>query len=868
MTFRPIDTAMSPTPDVGASALSGTDLSHSTLSQVSGADFAKANQFFQADGGAASQALTGIDIQGIAAPAPLSGTEALAMMPPTGGVEAGVLGAVPGAEPISPMIQLIMKLPGAMGLISSFFDFLAAFFSPTGLFDMLNPAMWAQHAAVAFSNTAASLPTISMGMLPSNAPILSSLTGIGQPMFSSDLLSAKLNLSLGNSSYSSLAKSGVDAMQGNSLNVGAELTPQSAVYETGAGAVVPGQVPSGHLSGPSLTDVGSANHVANNTRLFSDRLGSGSSFNSMNLAAKTPSPLGNTAASGMGQSTAGSSLAHGMNPIAQAGNFNQPGSFLSNARFEGAPQIAQQLKTNFVPNSGHEVGYSMNPGVGQDVGFNAASPNTDASGVTYGPSGYVGNDLASGGNNNLIAMDQPTQSFKPTLSGDGQQFRSAFPSGNQGQMAQGGSNAGSSMTGLKAKQLSLESLDSNATSTASGAANGKLSAASANKVGDAGAKSVSSDAVKAAKAPAHEVHKVAHEAPKQVAHKANHTVAKAKPAETVAKQPSEATQQSQAADGNLAQDGTVADGTQIAANDNANAVTQYTVQKGDNLWNIAKEQLGGGAKWQEIYQLNQNLIGQNPDMIYPGTTLQLPGGAPEIASTGTTTMTDYVVKPGDNLWDISQDLLGDATKWGDIYKANQDLIGSNPGMIHPGQQLQIPSSDPAGATVASNAVDPTAQAAAVDPNAMGAPSAQPADMGMADAGSVKSMQAGGTEYGAVAPEQYVAPQAQAIPQQVSSYPEAQGFMSAAPQAQFQPTIAPHQPTIAHQGKGLPVIPANSVPIEAGPGAAWAATPKPVVDVAANTAQAAQAAAASNVAKGQVVAGGVFSNMKSLLGKTQ
>jgi nucleoid-associated protein YgaU len=915
---------MSPVPDTGASALSGSELSHSSLSQVSGADFAKANQFFQpADGGVASQALTGLDIQGISAPAPMAGSEALAMMPPAGGSEAGVLAGLAGAnEPISPLIQLIMKLPGAMGIVNSFFEFLANFFlNPVSFFDILNPTMWAHHAAVAFSSTASHMPTISMSILPSNAPILSSMSGFGQPMFSSDLLSSKLNLSLGNSSYSSLAKSGVDAMQTNSFNVGGELTPQTAVYEGAPGAVA-GQVPTGHLSGPSLTDVGSANHVATNTRLFSDRLGGGSSFNSMNLAAKTPAPLG-SGAGNVGQSVAGNSISSGLNPMSHAGSFHQPaGSFLNNVRFEGAPQMAQ-LKSNFMPNAGHEVGYSMNPGVGQDVGFNGinASPNTDASGITYGPSGSVGNDLGAGAaganTNNMIAMDQPVQSFKPTLSGaESQQFRSAFPSGNQSPMAQSGQ--GAPVSGLKAKQLSLDSIDSTPKSvpgTSHGAPSGKLASAPSHKVADAAApKSTAqgADAVKAHKAPAadapkhvsHEAPKhVAHEAPKHaaapkhieaksVSHKAEHIAAKPK-AETVSNQSADQQQQldsqGNAVDQNgnvnegVAQDGTVADGTEIASADTSNAATQYTVQKGDSLWNIAKDHLGGGAKWQEIYQLNQNLIGQNPDLIYPGTTLQLPGGAPEIASGGTTTMTNYIVKPGDNLWDISHDMLGKGSSWGDIYQANKDIIGADPGLIHPGQQLQVPTTDPSGGgTVASSAVDPSA----VDPGAMGAPSAQPVSAEMTGAGapdlrsgvdSVKSMQGAGTEYGAAAPEQYSMPQTQAAPQQVSSYPESADYMSmnSTPQNGFQPTVA--------HSKGLPVIPANSTPIEAGPGSAWAATPKPAIDTAAasmnsvtapnaahsaaTTTTNAAAATHSLATKSPVVAGSVFSNLKTLFGKT-
>lgn len=52
----------------------------------------------------------------------------------------------------------------------------------------------------------------------------------------------------------------------------------------------------------------------------------------------------------------------------------------------------------------------------------------------------------------------------------------------------------------------------------------------------------------------------------------------------------------------------------------------YTVQSGDSLSKIAQRTLGDGNRWREIYQLNQDVI-KNPNMIYPGQVLKLPGGS-------------------------------------------------------------------------------------------------------------------------------------------------------------------------------------------------------------------------------------------------
>ncbi len=48
------------------------------------------------------------------------------------------------------------------------------------------------------------------------------------------------------------------------------------------------------------------------------------------------------------------------------------------------------------------------------------------------------------------------------------------------------------------------------------------------------------------------------------------------------------------------------------------------VRRGDSLWRISKRHLGNGKKWATFYRLNKRKI-DNPDLIYPGQTLILPG---------------------------------------------------------------------------------------------------------------------------------------------------------------------------------------------------------------------------------------------------
>lgn len=50
----------------------------------------------------------------------------------------------------------------------------------------------------------------------------------------------------------------------------------------------------------------------------------------------------------------------------------------------------------------------------------------------------------------------------------------------------------------------------------------------------------------------------------------------------------------------------------------------YTVVKGDCLWNIAKHFYGSGSKYTDIYAANRDVIGSNPNLIYPGQVLTIP----------------------------------------------------------------------------------------------------------------------------------------------------------------------------------------------------------------------------------------------------
>lgn len=55
----------------------------------------------------------------------------------------------------------------------------------------------------------------------------------------------------------------------------------------------------------------------------------------------------------------------------------------------------------------------------------------------------------------------------------------------------------------------------------------------------------------------------------------------------------------------------------------ADAGAKVVVQKGDSLWKIAQQTYGDGELYTVIYQANRDKI-EDPDLIFPGQTLELP----------------------------------------------------------------------------------------------------------------------------------------------------------------------------------------------------------------------------------------------------
>ena len=110
--------------------------------------------------------------------------------------------------------------------------------------------------------------------------------------------------------------------------------------------------------------------------------------------------------------------------------------------------------------------------------------------------------------------------------------------------------------------------------------------------------------------------------------------------------------------------------------------TGYHVKKGDTLMKIAFEQYGDLYRWKEIYEANRANI-KDPNHVPPGTELTLSGaGMVTIEHNGES----YLIKHGDTLGVISNDVYGTTRKWKKLWENNRQLI-KDPNKIYAGFYL-------------------------------------------------------------------------------------------------------------------------------------------------------------------------------------
>ena len=127
----------------------------------------------------------------------------------------------------------------------------------------------------------------------------------------------------------------------------------------------------------------------------------------------------------------------------------------------------------------------------------------------------------------------------------------------------------------------------------------------------------------------------------------------------------------------------------------------YTVQPGDNLFDIAQRFYGTGYEYKRI--VAANIDRRMPDgqlftrsaVIYPGWILLIP--TPSDAVETDAGQTTYVVEEGDSLRGIAARFLGDEMRWPEIYQLNQGTARlddgrtlTHPDLIWSGLRLTLP----------------------------------------------------------------------------------------------------------------------------------------------------------------------------------
>jgi nucleoid-associated protein YgaU len=108
----------------------------------------------------------------------------------------------------------------------------------------------------------------------------------------------------------------------------------------------------------------------------------------------------------------------------------------------------------------------------------------------------------------------------------------------------------------------------------------------------------------------------------------------------------------------------------------------YHVRRGDTLMRIAFEKYGDLYKWKQIYEANKDKI-KDPNVIVAGTVLTLDNVSNDLP---VRTGKKYMIKQGDTLARISNNVYGTPSKWKKIWQHNKPWI-PNPNRIFAGFYL-------------------------------------------------------------------------------------------------------------------------------------------------------------------------------------
>lgn len=135
----------------------------------------------------------------------------------------------------------------------------------------------------------------------------------------------------------------------------------------------------------------------------------------------------------------------------------------------------------------------------------------------------------------------------------------------------------------------------------------------------------------------------------------------------------------------------------------------YVVQRNDSWWAIAERTLDDGKRWKELRAVNigrampdGSVIGPATEIIRPGWPLLLLEDAAGTAQDTSVGAGEVEVRPGDNLWSITERHLAEVRgrtpseaevreRWYELIELNRDRFAEpdNPSRIYPGQRMRL-----------------------------------------------------------------------------------------------------------------------------------------------------------------------------------
>jgi len=114
----------------------------------------------------------------------------------------------------------------------------------------------------------------------------------------------------------------------------------------------------------------------------------------------------------------------------------------------------------------------------------------------------------------------------------------------------------------------------------------------------------------------------------------------------------------------------------------------YEVQSGDTLMKVAYKTYGDIYQWKKVYDDNKDRI-SNPSQLVAGTQLRVDQPTQEDDFTG---FEKYLIKHGDTLGTISDDIYGTKKQWKKLWKMNDRLV-RDPNRIYAGFFLKYTLTD-------------------------------------------------------------------------------------------------------------------------------------------------------------------------------